>query len=376
LSPTSLTMDVAEKAEANDDLSTLVAALTAAGLGEALSGNGPFTVFAPTNEAFAALPEGTLKSLLLSENKDRLTEILKHHVVAANAASTNGAYLQTLNGDSIAIHASLDDGTIVVTDVPEPGVAINGANVVKADIIASNGIIHMIDRLLVPPDDDDGVVDNTEDSQDIGNADNVDDSEENGITESIDEAGITENTDNVDEAGDHIDAEDNNDTHQGKASKTGVPKSKSSKKFPKSAKVKHGKVQKNPAAKMHKIPDIKLSSKQSKGPGLSMPIHHHLKSKSFKGKVHKDLKAKMHKNIAAKMHKKEHDNNFLKVLSKTAKGEVKATKSSKTADAKAHKIPIYDAKAKKISSNGMKVKGKQSKVLVKQHANTHAIVSP
>merc|ERR1712087_968134 len=144
LTPTSLTSDIVAIAAGNDMFSTLVAAVTAAGLGDALMGEGPLTVFAPTNDAFDALPEGTLDDLLKPENKDKLVEILQYHVVAANAVSTSLASgdVPTLSGDSVAV---------VVSD----GVTVNGANVVKADVIASNGIIHVIDAVLLPPTKDD-----------------------------------------------------------------------------------------------------------------------------------------------------------------------------------------------------------------------------
>jgi len=143
LAPTSLTSNIVDLAVATDDLSTLVAAVTAAGLGDALSGDGPLTVFAPTNEAFAALPEGTVESLLLPENIDQLTDILTYHVVAANAASSglSSGSVETLNGDSVEVTVS--DG----------GVMVNDATVTTADIIASNGIIHIIDKVLMPPTD-------------------------------------------------------------------------------------------------------------------------------------------------------------------------------------------------------------------------------
>lgn len=141
LIPTSVTSNIVDIAAANEDFSTLVAAVTAAGLGDALSGDGPLTVFAPTNAAFEALPEGTLEELLLPENIDQLTEILMYHVVAANAPSdtlANGE-IDTLSGDSITINVS------------EDGVTVNDVRVVNPDVIASNGIIHIIDQVLLPP---------------------------------------------------------------------------------------------------------------------------------------------------------------------------------------------------------------------------------
>jgi len=128
----------------NADFSTLVAAITAAGLTDVISGEGPFTVFAPTNEAFAALPEETLESLLLPENIEQLQDILKYHAVAGlypSSSLTSGA-VETLSGYSITI-----------TAVSGSGIIVNDAEVITADIMASNGIIHVIDKVLLPPSD-------------------------------------------------------------------------------------------------------------------------------------------------------------------------------------------------------------------------------
>jgi uncharacterized surface protein with fasciclin (FAS1) repeats len=118
----------------------LVAAIVAAGLGDALSGEGPFTVFAPTNAAFEALPEGLLEKLLLPENKDVLTSILTYHVVSGKvmAADVTAGDVATLEGSTIAITT---DG----------GVMINDATVTATDVEASNGVIHVIDQVIVPP---------------------------------------------------------------------------------------------------------------------------------------------------------------------------------------------------------------------------------
>jgi uncharacterized surface protein with fasciclin (FAS1) repeats len=119
---------------------TLVAAVEAAGLAETLTGEGPFTVFAPTDEAFAALPEGTVESLLLPENMDQLVSILTYHVVPGAVMSTDltdGMTAATVQGSDI---------TIDLTD----GVKVNEANVVTADIEASNGVIHVIDAVILP----------------------------------------------------------------------------------------------------------------------------------------------------------------------------------------------------------------------------------
>ena len=126
-------------AQGNEDFSTLVAAITAAGLGEALSGEGPLTVFAPTNAAFEALPAGLLDKLLLPENKEVLAQILKYHVVAGKvmAADVAAGDVTTLEGSTFTI-------------ATEGGVKVNTANVTATDVPASNGVIHIIDAVLVP----------------------------------------------------------------------------------------------------------------------------------------------------------------------------------------------------------------------------------
>jgi uncharacterized surface protein with fasciclin (FAS1) repeats len=126
-------------AQGNPEFSTLVAAVTAAGLGEALSGAGPFTVFAPTNAAFEALPAGLLEKLLLPENKEVLTKILTYHVVAAKvmAADVAAGDVTTLEGSTFAV-------------TTEGGVKVNTSNVTATDVAASNGVIHVIDAVLVP----------------------------------------------------------------------------------------------------------------------------------------------------------------------------------------------------------------------------------
>ena len=134
---------IVEVAASNEDFSTLVAAVEAAGLVGTLDGEGPFTVFAPTNEAFDALPEGVLDALLLPENEAVLTSILTYHVVAGEITSdqiTDGD-VETVEGQSVTI------GT-------EDGVMVNDATVVIADVEASNGVIHAIDAVLIPPDVD------------------------------------------------------------------------------------------------------------------------------------------------------------------------------------------------------------------------------
>lgn len=141
--PAEEAQDIVAIASANEDFSTLVAAVDAAGLVETLQGEGPFTVFAPTNEAFAALPAGLVDKLLLPENKDLLVKILTYHVVSGTvmAADVMAGEVPTVEGQSIT----------VTTD---NGVQVNGANVVATDIVASNGVIHVIDAVILPPDVD------------------------------------------------------------------------------------------------------------------------------------------------------------------------------------------------------------------------------
>ncbi|TWT36566.1 Immunogenic protein MPT70 precursor [Posidoniimonas corsicana] len=128
----------AKKAEA---FSTLLAAAKQAGLAEALAGEGPFTVFAPTDQAFEKLPAGTVESLLKPENKDRLASILKHHVVSGRVysdAAVKAGKAETLNGDSLTIAKAKD------------GAKVGNARLLSTDIDASNGVIHVIDTVLLP----------------------------------------------------------------------------------------------------------------------------------------------------------------------------------------------------------------------------------
>ncbi len=134
--------DIVDTAVAAGSFETLVAAVQAADLVEALKGEGPFTVFAPTDEAFAALPEGTVETLLKPENKDQLVAILTYHVVAGKVTAADVVELdsaETLQGSEIKI--SVEDGSV----------KINDATVVKADIMTSNGVIHVIDTVIMPP---------------------------------------------------------------------------------------------------------------------------------------------------------------------------------------------------------------------------------
>lgn len=139
--------DIVDTAANAGSFTTLIAAVQAAGLEETLRSEGPFTVFAPTDEAFAALPEGTIETLLMPENKDQLVGILTYHVVAGKTKSKDLAgktlSVATVNGAEVAV-----DGT--------DGVSVGGANVVKADIWTSNGVIHVIDTVLLPPTQEGG----------------------------------------------------------------------------------------------------------------------------------------------------------------------------------------------------------------------------
>ncbi len=134
--------DIVDLAVGQDNLKTLVAAVKAAGLVDVLKGKGPFTVFAPTDAAFAALPAGTLEMLLKPENKDKLVAILTYHVVAGQVMSTdlsNGQEAATVQGEKIKV--SIYDGKV----------KISGANVIAADVKASNGVVHVIDAVILPP---------------------------------------------------------------------------------------------------------------------------------------------------------------------------------------------------------------------------------
>ena len=133
--------DIVDVAVAAGSFNTLAAALQAADLVDTLKGEGPFTVFAPTDAAFAKLPEGTVDNLLKPENKDQLVAVLTYHVVpgkvmAADVVNVDEA--NTVNGDTIDV--SVEGG----------GVMVDGANVVKTDIGASNGVIHVIDAVILP----------------------------------------------------------------------------------------------------------------------------------------------------------------------------------------------------------------------------------
>jgi uncharacterized surface protein with fasciclin (FAS1) repeats len=134
-------MDIVDTAVGAGNFTTLAAALGAAGLVDTLKGEGPFTVFAPTDAAFAALPAGTVEDLLKPENKDKLVAILTYHVVAGKVMSTDlteGMTAATVNGADVTI--TLDGGA-----------KVNGATISTADIEATNGVIHVIDAVILPP---------------------------------------------------------------------------------------------------------------------------------------------------------------------------------------------------------------------------------
>merc|ERR1712025_794144 len=133
--------DIVDTAVAAGSFKTLVAAVKAAGLVDTLKGKGPFTVFAPTDEAFAKLPKGTVESLLKPENMSKLADILTYHVVAAKvpAAKVKAGKVGMVNKKNARVR------------VKDGKVTINKANVVKTDIMTSNGIIHVIDAVIMPP---------------------------------------------------------------------------------------------------------------------------------------------------------------------------------------------------------------------------------
>ena len=133
--------DIVDTAVAAGSFNTLAAALTAAGLVDTLKGEGPFTVFAPTDAAFAALPAGTVEDLLKPENKDKLVAVLTYHVVAGKVMSTDlteGMTAATVQGSDVTITL-------------EGGAKVNGAVISAVDIEASNGVIHVIDAVILPP---------------------------------------------------------------------------------------------------------------------------------------------------------------------------------------------------------------------------------
>ncbi|MEG4986719.1 fasciclin domain-containing protein [Microcoleus sp. BR0-C5] len=140
--PMAQAKDIVAIASGDAQFKTLTKALGSAGLVTTLQGKGPFTVFAPTDAAFAALPKGTVEDLLKPENKAKLTKILTYHVVPGSVLSTS-----LKSGDVKSV-----EGSSLKVAVSTGKVTVSGANVVKADIKASNGVIHVIDKVLMPPD--------------------------------------------------------------------------------------------------------------------------------------------------------------------------------------------------------------------------------
>jgi uncharacterized surface protein with fasciclin (FAS1) repeats len=146
-------LNIVEVASGNENFSTLVAAVTAAGLAETLSGDGPFTVFAPTNDAFAKLPAGTVETLLKPENVEKLKSILTYHVVSGkfdaatvvDAIKTNDNKYTVTTVQGAKIDLSLDGENVILTDATGAK-----ATVVIADVSASNGVIHAIDAVVMP----------------------------------------------------------------------------------------------------------------------------------------------------------------------------------------------------------------------------------
>jgi transforming growth factor-beta-induced protein len=140
-SPQQASSNILETAQAAGSFGTLAAAINAAGLTETLSSPGPFTVFAPTDEAFAKLPDGTVEDLLKPENKEKLAGILTYHVVAGNVMAKDvvtSSKLKSVQGQDLTVRV---DGAAV---------SIDAANVIKTDIAASNGVIHVIDSVMLP----------------------------------------------------------------------------------------------------------------------------------------------------------------------------------------------------------------------------------
>lgn len=133
--------DIVEIASGAEDFATLVAAIEAAGLTETLKGDGPFTVFAPSNTAFEALPEEILLKLMEPENKEELRSILMYHVIPSKTMAADIAPMKVATAGGAEVTVTLDGETIM----------IDGAKVVKTDVVASNGVIHVIDKVLMPP---------------------------------------------------------------------------------------------------------------------------------------------------------------------------------------------------------------------------------
>jgi len=135
--------DIVDTAVAAGSFETLVAAVQAADLVDVLKGEGPFTVFAPTDEAFAALPEGTVESLLEPENRDLLVSILTYHVVPGEVMAKDA--------EGATVELETVQGAMLTVDGTGDAVTVNGATVIDADITADNGVIHVIDAVIMPP---------------------------------------------------------------------------------------------------------------------------------------------------------------------------------------------------------------------------------
>lgn len=150
--PEVMEMDIVDTAVADGRFTTLVAAVTAAELVDTLKSEGPFTVFAPTDDAFAALPEGTVESLLLPENKQALTDILLYHVVSGKVMAADVVTLEsatTVLGKDVAV--KVDGGNVYIND----------AQVIITDIETSNGVIHVIDAVILPPSEEEAMMEKT-----------------------------------------------------------------------------------------------------------------------------------------------------------------------------------------------------------------------
>lgn len=141
--PASFAADIVDTAVGAGQFNTLVAAVQAAGLVETLKGDGPFTVFAPTDEAFAKLPAGTVEELLKPENKDKLVAVLTYHVLPGKVmyADVQGK----------VVEATTVEGATVMVDGTYSGPKVNDANIVAPDVAADNGVIHVIDAVILPP---------------------------------------------------------------------------------------------------------------------------------------------------------------------------------------------------------------------------------
>jgi len=140
---------IVDVAAGNEQFSTLVTAVKAAGLVETLKGDGPFTVFAPTNKAFEKLPEGTLETLLEPENKKQLKQVLTYHVVPGKVMAKDVMGLSDVESESGAAVKTVQ-GSKATVKVSDGKVMIDGAQVTKTDIKAGNGVIHVIDRVIIP----------------------------------------------------------------------------------------------------------------------------------------------------------------------------------------------------------------------------------